>query len=282
MDNATAAATIRPDEAAHFGKLAAEWWDPKGSSAMLHRLNPVRLGFVRQAVDAHWRGDVAALKPLAGKRVLDVGCGAGLMCEPLARLGAAVTGVDAAAENIAAARDHAAGAGLLSLHPFRGGDGGGGSPITPRSDDGTHPIPFPEGVGLIQYFAGELSQLALGQFDLVTCMEVLEHVADKPAFVAALAASLAPGGLLILSTPNRTPQSRLLLVGAAELVGAIPRGTHHWQDFVTPLELHDLLATAGQTMGNPSGIAWSPGKGLHLSDELALNYIVTATAAPPV
>ncbi len=101
MDNATAP-TIRPGEAAHFGRLAAEWWDPKGSSAMLHRLNPVRLGFVREEVDAHWRGDAAALRPLAGKRALDVGCGAGLLCEPLARLGAAVTGVDAAVENIAA------------------------------------------------------------------------------------------------------------------------------------------------------------------------------------
>ena len=250
MDNATAAPnvgqTIRPDEAAHFGKLAAEWWDPKGSSAMLHRLNPVRLGFVRAAVDTHWGGAATALKPLAGKRALDVGCGAGLLCEPLARLGAAVTGVDAAAENIAVARDHAAGSGLA-----------------------------------IEYRAGELSALALGRFDLVTCMEVLEHVADKPAFIAALAASLAPGGLMILSTPNRTPQSGLLLVGAAELVGAIPRGTHHWGDFATPLELHDLLAGAGLAMGNPSGIAWSPNKGLHLSDDLALNYIVTATASLP-
>ena len=282
MDNATAAPTIRPDEAVHFGKLAAEWWNPRGSSAMLHRLNPVRLGFVREAIDAHWGGDAAALKPLVGKRALDVGCGAGLLCEPLARLGAAVTGVDAAAENVAAARDHAAGAGLLSPLPFRGGDGGGGSPVTPCVGDRPHPNPTPEGEGLVTYYAGELSNLALGQFDLVTCMEVLEHVAGKPAFVAGLAASLAPGGLLILSTPNRTPQSRLLLVGAAELVGAIPRGTHHWEDFVAPLELHDLLATAGLSMGNPRGIAWSPGKGLHLSDELALNYIVTATTAPPV
>ena len=244
MDNATAPATIRTDEAAHFGKLAAEWWDPKGSSKMLHRLNPVRLGFVRDAIDAHWGGDAAALKPLAGKRALDVGCGAGLLFEPLARLGAAVTGVDAAPENIAAASEHAIGAGMA-----------------------------------IDYRAGELSALNLGQFDLVTCMEVLEHVADKPTFVAGLAASLAPGGLLIVSTPNRTVQSRLLLVGAAELVGAIPRGTHHWDDFATPLELHDLLASAGLTMGNPLGIAWTPGKGLHLSDETALNYIVTATSA---
>ena len=246
MDNATAGPnvgqTIRPDEAAHFGKLAAEWWDPKGSSKMLHRLNPVRLGFVREAIDAHWGVGASALRPLTARRALDVGCGAGLLCEPLARLGAAVTGVDAAPENIAAAKEHATGAGLA-----------------------------------IDYRAGELSALTLGQFDLVTCMEVLEHVADKRAFVAGLAASLAPGELLILSTPNRTVQSRVLLVGAAEVVGAIPRGTHHWDDFATPLELHDLLAGAGLAMGNPRGIAWSPGKGLHLSDDLALNYIVTAT-----
>jgi 2-polyprenyl-6-hydroxyphenyl methylase/3-demethylubiquinone-9 3-methyltransferase len=249
MDNATApqtlGPTIRPEEATHFGKLAAEWWDPKGSSKMLHRLNPVRLGFVREAIDAHWGGAAAALKPLAGKRALDVGCGAGLLCEPLARLGAAVTGVDAAPENIVAAKDHAAAMGLA-----------------------------------VDYRAGELASLELGQFDLVTCMEVLEHVSDKPAFVAGLAASLAPGGLLILSTPNRTPQSRLLLVGAAELVGAIPRGTHHWGDFVTPLELHGLLADAALAMGNPRGIAWSPGRGLHLSDDTALNYIVSAVQAP--
>ena len=251
MDNATAppkvGQTIRAEEAAHFGKLAAEWWDPKGSSKMLHRLNPVRLGFVREAIDAHWGGDSTALKPLSGKRALDVGCGAGLLCEPLARLGAAVTGVDAAEENIAAARQHAAGAGLA-----------------------------------IDYQSGELTALGLGHFDLVTCMEVLEHVADKPAFVAALAASLAPGGLLILSTPNRTAQSRLLLVGAAEMVGAIPKGTHHWKDFASPDEVRELLANAGLAMGSPRGIAWSPGKGLHLSDDTALNYIVSATrrAAP--
>jgi 2-polyprenyl-6-hydroxyphenyl methylase/3-demethylubiquinone-9 3-methyltransferase len=236
-------ATIRPDEAAHFGRLAADWWDPKGSSAMLHRLNPVRLGFVREAVDRHWGIDPDGLRPLAGKRALDIGCGAGLLCEPLARLGAAVTGVDAAPENIAAAKSHAAGSGLA-----------------------------------IDYRAGELATLALGFFDLVTCMEVLEHVADKPAFVAALAASLAPGGLLVLSTPNRTAASRLLLVKGAEAVGAIPRGTHHWDDFVTPDELRELLAGAGLTMSEPRGIAYSPLKGIHLSGKVALDYIVTATA----
>ena len=244
MPNATTASTIRPEEAAHFGKLAADWWNPKGSSAMLHRLNPVRLGFVRTAIDAHFGGDSSSLRPLAGKRALDVGCGAGLLCEPLARLGADVAGVDAAAENIAAAGAHAAASGLA-----------------------------------IDYRCGDVGTLGLAGFDLVTAMEVIEHVADKPAFVAALAAALAPGGLMVLSTPNRTTASRLLLVEGAERLGAIPRGTHHWDDFITPDELCELLADAGLEMGEPQGIAWSPLKGLHLSGELSLNYIVTATAA---
>ena len=243
MANATSATTIRPDEAAHFGQLAADWWDPKGSSAMLHRLNPVRLGFVRAAIDAHWAGDSRAVRPLAGKRALDVGCGAGLLCEPLARLGAAVTGVDAAAENIAAANDHARGAAL---------------PIT--------------------YRHGEVGALGLSGFDLVCSMEVIEHVADKAAFVGALAACLAPGGLMVLSTPNRTARARLLMVEAAERLGMVPRGTHHWNDFITPDELAALLRGAGLTMGELSGIAWSPLKGLHLSDDLSLNYICVVTA----
>jgi 2-polyprenyl-6-hydroxyphenyl methylase/3-demethylubiquinone-9 3-methyltransferase len=210
---------------------------------MLHRLNPVRLGFIREAIDRHWPDDALCRHPLEGKRALDVGCGAGLLCEPLARLGAAVTGVDAAAENVEAARAHAAGMGLA-----------------------------------IDYHAGDLAHLDLGRFDLVTALEVIEHVADKPAFLAALVQALTPGGLMVLSTPNRTPQSRLLLVDVAERLGAIPRGTHHWRDFVTPDELRDLLATAGLKMGSPRGITWSPGRGLHLTDSLALNYIVTATA----
>ena len=262
-------ATIRPDEAAHFGKMAAEWWDPKGSSAMLHRLNPLRLAFIRDAIDAHFgvmrapedaphpgaapaqtpRGldsPSLSLKPLTGKTALDVGCGAGLLAEPLARLGADVTGVDAAQENIAAARAHAAGSGLS-----------------------------------ITYRCGDIATHGLSGFDLVTAMEVIEHVADKPAVIAALAAALAPanengGGLMLLSCPNRTAKSRLLMVEGAERLGLIPRGTHHWEDFVTPDELRDLLASAGLTMGTPRGIGWSPAKGLHLSDDLALNYIVSA------
>lgn len=242
MGNASSGTTIRAEEAAHFGKLAAEWWDPKGSSAMLHRLNPVRLGFLRDAIDAHWQGDSHGVRPLAGKRALDVGCGAGLLCEPLARLGAAVTGIDAAAENIAAASAHAAGAGLT-----------------------------------IDYRCGDIAELGLSGFDLVTSMEVIEHVADKQAFLRALASALAPGGLMVLSTPNRTVKSRWLMVEAAERIGMVPRGTHNWEDFVTPEELASLLASAGLEMGVPRGIAWAPSKGLHLSDDLALNYIVAVT-----
>ncbi|MDE1914958.1 MAG: bifunctional 2-polyprenyl-6-hydroxyphenol methylase/3-demethylubiquinol 3-O-methyltransferase UbiG [Sphingomonadales bacterium] len=242
MTNATGNIdTIRSAEAEHFGKLAADWWNPKGSSAMLHRLNPVRLGFIRDAIDSHWGGDSRNVRPLAGKSALDVGCGAGLLCEPLARLGAAVTGVDAAAENIAAASAHAAGSGL---------------PIT--------------------YHHGELASLGLSGFDLVTSMEVIEHVADKAAFIAALAETLAPGGLMILSTPNRTLQSRLLMIEAAERLGMVPRGTHHWDDFITPAELAILLEDAGFQVGQPMGIAFSPLKGLHLSQDMNLNYILTA------
>lgn len=243
MDNATvrATTTIDPREAAHFGALAAEWWDPQGSSAMLHRLNPVRLSFIRDAIDTHFGADSRSVRPLAGRRALDAGCGAGLLCEPLARLGANVTGVDAATENIAAARAHA------------------------------------EAMALpIDYRQGELGALGLAGFDLVCSLEVIEHVTDKAAFLRSLADALAPDGLMILSCPNRTPQSRLLLVEAAERLGQVPRGTHDWSQFVTPDELRELAEDAGLVLGEPRGIAWSPTSGLHLSGDLALNYIVTA------
>ncbi|MBA4008548.1 MAG: bifunctional 2-polyprenyl-6-hydroxyphenol methylase/3-demethylubiquinol 3-O-methyltransferase UbiG [Erythrobacter sp.] len=236
--------TIRPEEADFFAKLARDWWNPKGPMASLHQVNPVRLAFVREAIDAHWPNAASAGKPLAGKSALDIGCGAGLLCEPLARLGAAVTGVDAAAENIAAAAAHA------------------------------------EGVGLdIRYMAGEVGALDIGTFDLVTSVEVIEHVADKPAFLRDVAARLAPDGLLVMSTPNRTAASRVLLVGAAEAVGYVPRGTHHWEDFVTPEELEALLADAGLTVTTRRGIAWRPGKGLHLAEDMSLNYILSAKRA---
>jgi 2-polyprenyl-6-hydroxyphenyl methylase / 3-demethylubiquinone-9 3-methyltransferase len=236
--------TIRPEEADFFSKLARDWWNPKGPMASLHQVNPVRLAFIRQAIDAHWPDAASADKPLAGKSALDIGCGAGLLCEPLARLGAAVTGVDAAAENVSAAAAHA------------------------------------EGVGLdIRYMAGEVGALDIGTFDLVTCAEVIEHVADKSAFLRDVAARLAPDGLLVMSTPNRTTASRVLLVGAAEAVGYVPKGTHHWEDFITPDEFETLLAEAGLVVTARQGIAWRPGKGLHLADDMSLNYILSARGA---
>jgi 2-polyprenyl-6-hydroxyphenyl methylase / 3-demethylubiquinone-9 3-methyltransferase len=233
--------TIKPSEAAHFGALAAQWWDPKGSSAMLHRLNPVRLGFVREAINDHFGADPQARHPLTGMAALDVGCGAGLLCEPLARMGAAVTGVDAAPENVAAAREHAGGSGLA-----------------------------------IAYHAGELAAQGLGRFDLVTAMEVIEHVSDPVAFVQQLAAHLKPDGLLILSTPNRTAASKLFLVEAAERLGQVPRGTHDWNQFITPEEMADILDAAGLRVKAIKGIAFSPLRGLHISESKALNYILSA------
>jgi len=240
----TTPSTIDPNEAAHFGAMAAEWWDPKGSSAMLHKLNPTRLGYLRERIDAHWHGDGAVFTPLAGKRALDVGCGAGLLCEPLARLGAAVTGVDAAAENVAAARAHAALSGLT-----------------------------------IDYRAGGIEMLAGETFDLVTSLEVIEHVATPATFVAGLAAALAPGGLLILSTPNRTALSRLALITIGEGTGRIPRGTHDWEKFLMPDELVALLEAAGLKVIDTRGLSLSPARGFVMSDDVKLDYFVTAVKA---
>jgi 2-polyprenyl-6-hydroxyphenyl methylase/3-demethylubiquinone-9 3-methyltransferase len=244
MTKASTATTINAAEAAHFGALAADWWDPKGSSAMLHKLNPVRLGFIRRAIDAHFGGDGKARFPLAGMSALDVGCGAGLLCEPLARMGASVTGVDAAPENIEAAKAHAALSGLA-----------------------------------IDYRAGEIAAQGLGTFDVVSSMEVIEHVTDPAAFVAELAKHLKPDGLMLLSTPNRTAASRLFLVEAAERLGQVPRGTHDWDQFLTPDELTALLRDAGLEVMEMRGIAFSPLSGLHLSDNKALNYILSAKVA---
>ncbi|CAN5262860.1 bifunctional 2-polyprenyl-6-hydroxyphenol methylase/3-demethylubiquinol 3-O-methyltransferase UbiG [soil metagenome] len=233
--------TIDPQEAAHFGALAAEWWDPKGSSAMLHRLNPPRLRYLRDRIDEHWGTDPASFTPLAGKRTLDVGCGAGLLCEPLARLGAAVTGLDAAPENIAAAHAHAALSGLA-----------------------------------IDYRAGSVEGLGAERFDLVTSMEVIEHVTDPGAFVTGLAGALAEGGLMVLSTPNRTLASRLALITLGEGSGKIPKGTHDWGKFLKPDALEALLVGSGLRVIDKRGLSLSPTKGFILSDDLSVDYFLTA------
>ncbi len=234
-------ATIDPKEAAHFGAMAADWWDPAGSSAMLHKLNPVRLRYIRAAIDRHWPGHEQTFRPLAGRRALDVGCGAGLLAEPLARLGATVTGLDAAPENIAAAAAHAQGQHLA-----------------------------------IDYRATPVEEMTDSGFDLVTSMEVIEHVADPAAFVRALAGKLAPDGFMILSTPNRTPLSRLAMITIGESVGGIPKATHDWHKFLTPDELTALLEEAGLDVTDSSGLAFDPRSGFTLSSNKAINYLLTA------
>ena len=227
-------------EARHFGAMAADWWDPNGSSAMLHKLNPVRLCYIRDMIDQHWQADEHGFRPLTGKNALDVGCGAGLLAEPLARLGAKVTAVDAAPELIEVAKAHAEGQGLA-----------------------------------IDYRATGVEEVG-GKFDLVTAMEVVEHVANPQQFIDSLAARLAPGGLMILSTPNRTAWSKLLTITLAEGLGQIPKGTHDYDKFIDPDTMRGLLAHAGLECIDFEGIAMSPTRGLHLSDDLKLNYLVAA------
>jgi 2-polyprenyl-6-hydroxyphenyl methylase/3-demethylubiquinone-9 3-methyltransferase len=233
--------TIAPSEAAFFGALAKDWWDPRASSAMLHRLNPVRLRYLRDRIDLEWKTDARTRSPLEGRRALDVGCGAGLLSEPLARLGAEVVGLDAAAENVAVARLHAKGQGLA-----------------------------------IDYRHGGIETLAGETFDLIVSMEVIEHVADPAAFVAGIARALAPGGLVVLSTPNRTPLSRLALVTLGEGLGMVPKGTHDWTKFVTPDEMTALLEAAGLAVADRAGMTFDPMRGFALSADMSLDYFVTA------
>jgi len=235
--------SIVAEEAERFGRLAGDWWDPNGASAMLHKLNPMRLKYVRDQIDQHWQCDECGRAPLQGKTALDVGCGAGLLAEPLARLGACVTGVDASPDLVAVAQEHARARGFE-----------------------------------IDYRAGELSELN-GQFDLITCMEVIEHVADPATFLEALAERLASNGLLILSTPNATSWSKLLMITVAEGIGQIPKGTHDFDKFINPDRMKSLLDGAGLKCLDVEGIAWSPTRGLHLSDDVRLNYLVSAVRA---
>jgi 2-polyprenyl-6-hydroxyphenyl methylase / 3-demethylubiquinone-9 3-methyltransferase len=235
--------SIVREETERFGRLAADWWDPDGASAMLHKLNPVRLKYIRDQIDQHWQLDECSRAPLNGKTALDVGCGAGLLAEPLARLGGKVRGIDASPEVVEVAREHA------------------------------------EAMNLdIGYRAADLLDVE-GQFDLITCMEVIEHVANPAAFVTALGRRLASGGLLIMSTPNATSWSRLMMITIGEGLGRIPRGTHDFDKFITPERMRGLMVDAGLQCLDVEGIAWSPTRGLHLSDDVRLNYLVSAIKA---
>jgi 2-polyprenyl-6-hydroxyphenyl methylase / 3-demethylubiquinone-9 3-methyltransferase len=238
--DAATPATIDPREVAHFGRLAEDWWNPRGSSAMLHKLNPVRLGYVRSQLDRAWGLDETGRRPLVGRRVADVGCGAGLLAEPLARLGGSVTAVDAAPENIHAARLHAEGQGLE-----------------------------------IDYRVGGVEALT-ERYDLVCSLEVLEHVADPATFIRGLADALGEYGLLILSTPNRTTLSRLLMIVIGEGIGRIPRGTHDWEKFLTPAETGGLIEQAGLEVIDTTGLGFSLTRGFTLSEDTSLDYFITA------
>jgi 2-polyprenyl-6-hydroxyphenyl methylase/3-demethylubiquinone-9 3-methyltransferase len=239
--------SISPEEAAFFGRLAADWWNPAGTSAMLHKITPLRSALIRDAALARFGGDARSRTPLAGRSAIDIGCGAGLMAEPLARMGAHVTGIDAAPENIDTARAHAAAGGLN-----------------------------------IDYRATSVEDMAAtgARFDLVTCLEVIEHVADRDSFFAGLAALAAPGGVVVVSTPNRTAASWAVLIGGSEMVlRTIPRGAHDWQRFMTPDELGAALAAAGLQVTDTQGLSWRPGKGFALGSDTSVDYFLTAVAA---
>jgi ubiquinone biosynthesis O-methyltransferase len=232
-----------------FARLAAQWWDPRGPMAPLHAMNPARLGFVRSHLCQIFGRDPLNPRPLEGLTVLDVGCGAGIATEPLRRMGARALGVDAAAENVEAARRHAA------------------------SD------PALEG---IEYTHGSAEELARAGrvFDAVVSLEVVEHVLHPREFVATLATLLKPGGALFMSTLNRTPASyAVAIVGAEMLAGVLPRGTHDWLKFLTPLELGDMMRAAELRERDATGLVFDP---LRWEWRLApsflhVNYIMCAT-----
>jgi 2-polyprenyl-6-hydroxyphenyl methylase/3-demethylubiquinone-9 3-methyltransferase len=239
-------ATIAPAEAAFFGALAGDWWNPRGSSAMLHRITPVRSTFIRDEAVAHFGRSARTRRPLSMLAALDIGCGAGLMAEPLARMGAAVTAIDAAPENIAAAQAHAGAQGLD-----------------------------------IDYRCMAVEALAAeaARFDLITVLEVIEHVEQREAFLGAVAALLKPGGLLVMSTPNRTAASWAVLIAGAEwILRTIPRGAHQWERFMTPDELEEALNHAGLVVGSVTGLSWRPGPGFAISRDTSLDYFMTARA----
>jgi 2-polyprenyl-6-hydroxyphenyl methylase / 3-demethylubiquinone-9 3-methyltransferase len=229
-----------------FAALAEHWWDETGPLAPLHKLNPIRVGYVRDRICAALGRDPLAERPLAGLAMVDVGCGGGLVCEPLARLGAAVTGIDLAPASIEAAVRHARAAGLA-----------------------------------IDYRVASAEQLVAeaARFDLVCAMEVVEHVADQERFLHDCAALVRPGGGLVLATLNRTFRAFALGIVAAEYVlGWLPRGTHSWQCFVRPSEAARALRRAGLHIDDLTGVAYDPLRDrFRLSRDPAVNYMLFAT-----
>lgn len=238
-------ANLDPEEVARFERLARDWWNPAGPMRPLHRLNPVRLSYIRDETCRRFGRDLRAPQPLEGLSVLDVGCGGGLLSEPLARLGASVTGLDPAPTNIAVARLHAERAGLAI--DYRG-----------------------EAVEAVRD-RGE-------RFDVVLAMEVVEHVPDATAFVSACGGVVKPGGLLVMATINRTLRAfALAIVGAEYVLGWLPKGTHQWDKFVTPEELTDATEAAGLAVIEARGAVYNPlTDQWTLSRDTAVNYMLAA------
>lgn len=239
--------SIDPAEVERFSRIAAEWWDPKGKFAPLHRFNPVRLAFIRDQVLERFGRDPKARRPFEGLRLLDIGCGGGLLSEPMSRLGFTVTGVDASERNIGTAAAHAAEQGLA-----------------------------------IDYRCATAEALLAGgepKFDVILNMEVIEHVADPGAYLRTCAELLAPGGLMIVATLNRTLRALALAkVGAEYVLRWLPAGTHDWKKFLKPEELRDFLKDQPVAIEGPFGVAFDPLSGRwSRSSDTAVNYMMTVT-----
>lgn len=238
--------TVDPTEVAKFEAMAAEWWDPNGKFKPLHMLNPCRLDYITRQIAAEFGRDLAAVSPFAGLRILDIGCGGGLLSEPMARLGAEVVGADAAARNIPVAQVHAEQSGLKIDY---------------------------------RHTTAEALAAAGEAFDVVLNMEVVEHVADPQAYLTACQQLLKPGGLMICSTLNRNPKSFLMaIIGAEWVMRWLPKGTHDWAKFITPDELYNLIRTAGLKPVDRKGMVFNPvGWSWSLSDrDLSCNYVTAS------
>jgi 2-polyprenyl-6-hydroxyphenyl methylase / 3-demethylubiquinone-9 3-methyltransferase len=237
--------TVDDAEVERFSALASEWWDPRGKMAVLHKFNPVRLGFIKEAACRHFGRDAKRLDALAGLRILDIGCGGGILSEPLARLGADVVGADPAKANVEAARLHAAEAGVA-----------------------------------VDYRASTAEALADAgeRFDVVLAMEVVEHVADLSLFIKRCAEMVKPGGLMVVATINRTIKSfAFAIVGAEYLLRWLPRGTHQWDKFITPNELEAVLERHGLRTIDETGVIYNlVADRWQLATDMDVNYMVTA------
>ncbi len=240
--------TVDPDEVEQFDALADRWWDPKGPFRPLHRLTPVRLTYVRDTIASHFGRETGQDEPFSGLRGVDIGCGGGLVAEPLTRLGMAMTGIDAGRNNIGAARAHATGQDLA-----------------------------------IDYRCTTAEEVAATgeRFDVVLALEIIEHVADRSAFVRACCDLATPGGLIILSTLNRTAKAfGLAIVGAEYVLRWLPRGSHDWRKFVRPSELARDLRAAGAKPTDTRGVVLDiVANEWRLSSDLDVNYFMTATSA---